>query len=529
MGSAVLRSAARRAAPVRTVEGPAAHCARHARGSVVSHPGRNDGRVLRAGQPTGGRDGRCRDGGRRGARLPVLRQPRPARVRRRHRKSRWTAGRRRDSDRRRGSRLRRRVLCACAEVRARHGRLECVVGHRAGAGVRPNQVGRHRIRRRRLAGELPHRAEQSRRRRRQRAQDRAAQHAVRRGGQGRVRHVLHRLLPQSRRHRTDAAQHVSRQSARQHRPHPGLLHRSHRWIVFLSHRRLSRRPTATAAITVRRLAGDRQFERKPSMNNLYRELAPITEAAWADIELEATRTFKRHIAGRRVVDVSGPGGPTMAAVGIGRLTDVTSPSEGVIAHLRASKPLVRLRVPFTLSRSEIDDVERGAKDSDWDPVKDAAKKLAFVEDRAIFEGYGAASIEGIRNASSNTPLKLPKDARAFPDVISQALSGLRLAGVDGPYSVLLSADAYTKVSETTEHGYPIREHLHRLVDGDIIWAPAIDGAFVLTTRGGDFDLQLGTDLAIGYLSHDADTVQLYMQETMTFLCYTAEASVCLGT
>jgi uncharacterized linocin/CFP29 family protein len=114
-------------------------------------------------------------------------------------------------------------------------------------------------------------------------------------------------------------------------------------------------------------------------------------------------------------------------------------------------------------------------------------------------------------------------------VISQALSELRLAGVDGPYSVLLSADAYTKVSETTENGYPLRDHLNRLVDGDIIWAPAIDGAFVLSTRGGDFDLHLGTDVSIGYLSHDADTVQLYLQETMTFLCYTAEASVALTT
>ena len=93
--------------------------------------------------------------------------------------------------------------------------------------------------------------------------------------------------------------------------------------------------------------------------------------------------------------------------------------------------------------------------------------------------------------------------------------------------MLLSADVYTTVSETTDHGYPIREHLNRLVDGDIIWAPAIDGAFVLSTRGGDFDLQLGTDVSIGYLSHDADTVQLYLQETLTFLCYTAEASVAL--
>jgi uncharacterized linocin/CFP29 family protein len=264
-------------------------------------------------------------------------------------------------------------------------------------------------------------------------------------------------------------------------------------------------------------------------NNLYRNLAPVTDVAWTEIELEATRTFKRHIAGRRVVDVSEPGGPVTASVSTGRLLDVQAPSEGVEAHLRASKPLVRLRVPFTLSRSEIDDVERGSQDSDWDPVKEAAKKLAFVEDRAIFEGYAAASIDGIRNSSSNPALTLPEDPRAIPDIITQALSELRLAGVDGPYSVLLSADVYTKVSETTEHGYPILEHINRLVNGDIIWAPAIDGAFVLTTRGGDFDLQLGTDVSIGYTSHDAETVQLYLQETLTFLNYTAEASVALST
>lgn len=264
------------------------------------------------------------------------------------------------------------------------------------------------------------------------------------------------------------------------------------------------------------------------MNNLYRDLAPVTEAAWEEIKLEATRTFKRHVAGRRVVDVSEPGGPIAAAVSTGRLAHVASPTDGVEAHLRESKPLVRLRVPFTLSRYEIDNVERGANDSDWDPVKVAAKKLAFVEDRAIFEGYAAASIEGIRSASSNKALILPADPSEIPYVVTQAISELRLAGVDGPYSVLLSADVYTKVSETTEHGYPILEHIDRLVPGDIIWAPAIDGAFVLTTRGGDFDLQLGTDVTIGYTSHDADTVQLYLQETLTFLCYTSEASVALS-
>jgi uncharacterized linocin/CFP29 family protein len=264
------------------------------------------------------------------------------------------------------------------------------------------------------------------------------------------------------------------------------------------------------------------------MNNLHRELAPITDEAWAEIELEATRTFKRHIAGRRVVDVSEPSGPVTAAISTGHLVDVAAPGDGVVAHLRESRPLVRLRVPFTVARADVDDVERGSQDSDWDPVKEAAKQLAFAEDRAIFEGYEAASISGVRKTSTNPALALPEDPREIPDVIAQALSELRLAGVDGPYSVLLSADVYTAVSETTAHGYPVREHLGRLVDGEIIWAPAIDGAFVLSTRGGDFDLQLGTDVSIGYLSHDANTIELYLEETLTFLNYTAEASVALS-
>ncbi len=265
------------------------------------------------------------------------------------------------------------------------------------------------------------------------------------------------------------------------------------------------------------------------MNNLHRELAPVTDAAWASIEAEARRTFEQHVAARRVVDVQGPDGSSLASVGTGHITPVDSPGgDGIIARLRTSQQLVELRVPFTLNRQDVDDVERGAQDSDWQPVKDAAKKIAFAEDRAIFEGYAAAGITGVRQSSSNPVLSLPAEARDYPNVISQALSALRLAGVGGPYSLLLSADAYTMVSETSDHGYPIRDHLSRVVDGDIIWAPAIDGAFVLTGRGGDFELRLGQDLSIGYLSHDAEHVELYFQESLTFLVYTAEASVALG-
>jgi uncharacterized linocin/CFP29 family protein len=269
------------------------------------------------------------------------------------------------------------------------------------------------------------------------------------------------------------------------------------------------------------------------MNNLHRELAPISDAAWVQIEEETARTFKRYLAGRRVVDVMGPKGNDLAAVGTGHLRPIDSPRDGVLARLREVKSVVELRVPFELDRQSIDDVERGANDSDWQPAKDAARQIAFAEDGAVFDGYAAAGIVGIRQGTSNPKMALPSDVREYPNAIAQGLSQLRLVGVNGPYAVLLGADAYTALSETSDHGYPVLEHVKRLFDGKngdgkIIWAPAIDGACVVTTRCGDFELDIGQDVSIGYLSHTETVVRLYLQETFTFLLLTTEAAVALS-
>ncbi|MFF3665997.1 family 1 encapsulin nanocompartment shell protein [Microtetraspora malaysiensis] len=264
------------------------------------------------------------------------------------------------------------------------------------------------------------------------------------------------------------------------------------------------------------------------MNNLHRELAPISDAAWADLEEEARRTFRRHVAGRRVVDVVGPEGVRLSAVGTGHLQPAEPPVNGVVARTRRSQPIVELRAPFTVDRQQVDAVERGAKDADWQPVKDAARQMALAEDRVIFDGYPAAGVIGLRAASSLSAIPLPADVPGYPGAVSRAMSALRLAGVDGPYSLALGADAYTAVSEATDHGYPIHEHIARVLGGEIIWAPAVDGAFLLSTRGGDFELHIGQDVSIGYLDHDDAAVQLYFQETLTFLAYTAEAVVALS-
>jgi uncharacterized linocin/CFP29 family protein len=264
------------------------------------------------------------------------------------------------------------------------------------------------------------------------------------------------------------------------------------------------------------------------MNNLHRELAPISDAAWAQIEAETSRTLKRYFGGRRVVDMPGPGGITLSAIGTGHLQTIDALEQGVEARRRDVSRLVELRAPFELDRQMIDDVERGAADSDWQPAKDAARQIAFAEDRAIFEGYPAAGVKGIRDGASNKSVPLPADVRAYPQAIANGLSELRLAGVNGPYAAIFGADEYTALAETSDHGYPVLEHVKRLVEDEIIWAPAIRGGFVMTKRGGDFALHVGQDVSIGYSGHTDTAVRLYLQETFTFLLLTAEAAVALA-
>ncbi|MBV8227404.1 MAG: bacteriocin family protein [Verrucomicrobia bacterium] len=263
------------------------------------------------------------------------------------------------------------------------------------------------------------------------------------------------------------------------------------------------------------------------MNNLHRELAPISDKAWAQVEQEASRTLKRHLAARRVVDVLGPKGLELSAIGTGHLHQIQAPSDGIQAAQREAKALVELRVPFELTRQAIDDVERGAMDSDWSSVKEAARKIAFAEDCSVFDGYPAAGIQGIREGSSNPAVALPSNVKDYPGAVAQAVSQLRLAGVNGPYALVLSARAYTAASGVSDEGYPVFHHIERVVDGGIIWAPGIEGGFVVTTRSGDFELDIGQDISIGYRGHSSTVVELYFQETFTFRLLTTEAAVVL--
>lgn len=266
------------------------------------------------------------------------------------------------------------------------------------------------------------------------------------------------------------------------------------------------------------------------MNNLHRSLAPISPEAWAEIEQEARRTFASRIAGRKVVDVPEAGGLALSAVGTGHLSDAECAVAGVRARSRVVAPIVELRAEFTVARQAVDDVARGAADSDWDNVKVAAERLALAEDAIVFSGAPELQVTGIIPGTSNPVLAVPTEPSQAPDVVARAMTQLRSVGVSGPYALALSSDLFTAVWESSDHGYPIGNHIRRILgeDGEIVYAPALHGAVLLSLRGGDFTLHLGQDVSIGYLSHDDAQVRLYLQESLTFRFNTAEAAVVIA-
>jgi uncharacterized linocin/CFP29 family protein len=262
------------------------------------------------------------------------------------------------------------------------------------------------------------------------------------------------------------------------------------------------------------------------MNHLMRELAPISEPAWGEIEEEANRTLKHFLTARRVVDFVGPEGWTKDAVPVGRVEKISDAPEGVKVRTRVPQPLIELRAKFAVPRSTIDAIDRGARDIDLDPVRDAARHLALAEDGAVFMGYEAAHITGIAEGDANAALPIGDNYSQYPQTVARAVAVLQDIGVGGPYAVALGPRCFTGVIESTEMGgYPVMEHLRLIAGGPVLWAPAVDGAVVLSTRGGDFELTVGQDATIGYLEHDAERVLLYLEESFTFQVFTPEAAV----
>ncbi|MDA8310461.1 MAG: family 1 encapsulin nanocompartment shell protein [Actinomycetota bacterium] len=265
-----------------------------------------------------------------------------------------------------------------------------------------------------------------------------------------------------------------------------------------------------------------------TMDNLLRARAPLADEVWSLIDEEARQRLAPALAGRKLVDFSGPHGWHHSGTDLGRATPIGAPTRSLVARRRAVLPLVELRAPFALSLEELRDAARGARDVDFGALDEAARAIARAENVAIFHGWPEAQIRGIADASVHEPVTLGPDFGDYPARIASGVAVLLSAGIGGPYALALGPEGYTGVVETTGRGgLVVLDHLREILGGPVVRAPGVEGGVVVSLRGGDFLFESGEDLSIGYEHHDAERVHLYLEESFSFRVLSADAAVFL--
>ncbi|GAB6280566.1 MAG: family 1 encapsulin nanocompartment shell protein [Thermovirga sp.] len=264
------------------------------------------------------------------------------------------------------------------------------------------------------------------------------------------------------------------------------------------------------------------------MDMLKRSVSPISDEAWSEIDEQARKVLKSRLSARKFVDVSGPYGWDYAVVSTGRLE--ISPHEGgkdVRWGVHLVQPLVETRVTFEMDLWELDNVIRGAKDLCLDPVIEAANKIAEFEENAVYGGFEPACIAGFSQAGAEQTVSLstgkPGEMMAG---LSEATMLLNKNAIVGPF-VLVAGPQLWQTIEVLGEGYPLKKRVSSLADGGTILSPHIDGGFLVSSRGGDFELTLGQDVSIGYESTMDGKVRLFMAESFTFRVIEPKAIVSL--
>jgi uncharacterized linocin/CFP29 family protein len=261
------------------------------------------------------------------------------------------------------------------------------------------------------------------------------------------------------------------------------------------------------------------------MDILRRELAPISPEGWSLIDTTAKDTLSAKLSGRKFVNIDGPHGIAHAAAPLGRLKVIKDTSGKDLGYgVHSVLPLVETRVHFDLPIWELDNLARGAKDINLDSVIEACSTAAAFEEAAVFDGLEPAGIAGLHQAVAGHTVPLTLAADALIDAVREAQMQLIAAGVTG--SLYLVANA--AICKFLAHAIPggvLHDIVEKQIGGSVIFSSSVKDALLVAGRGGDAELTVGQDFAIGYHGHNVTTVNLFLAESFTFRVVTPEALV----
>lgn len=259
------------------------------------------------------------------------------------------------------------------------------------------------------------------------------------------------------------------------------------------------------------------------MNILKKSLAPVTDKAWKEIELQSERVLREYLTARQISDIDGPNGIEMGAVSTGRLIIPPDQSgEGINYGIREVIPLVEVRKPFTLDLWELDNASRNAADIDLENLEKAARQIASFEDDFLYHGFEGTHAPGMVGATKEKPVKISVNEDEFIRAVVEQVAELKQDAVEGPYALVMPDKIWSELV-SIHSGYPLSRQLKAIIDGPIIMHHSNKEIFLASKRGGDFELVLGQDISLGYEGYDTEKIKLYFTESFTYRILSPEA------
>lgn len=251
------------------------------------------------------------------------------------------------------------------------------------------------------------------------------------------------------------------------------------------------------------------------MDILKRDIAPISDKAWQEIDDTARNVLKCLLTARRSVHVNGPKGMDYNAVPEGRIEMVSENKSGVGVAKYNVLPLLELRNQFSLSKWELDNIERGCKDIDLSNLEKAVEEIALLEEDMVYNGYAKGGIKGL-SAEAEHSVKIGGETTGnILKAIGEAKYKLTHAYAKAPFNLIVSQKLYEKLL-LVENGVRVIDMVQEMIGGKVYYTGLVKDGLMFPQKHEDLELTIGQDFAIGYQSDDQNTVNLFITESLFF-------------
>ena len=185
---------------------------------------------------------------------------------------------------------------------------------------------------------------------------------------------------------------------------------------------------------------------------------------------------------------------------------------------------------FSLSKSVIEDIQRGVSDYDDSTLREVANDFSQIENSIILSGLSGANIDGIitNPEIKSIEVKSTKDILAG---VAKAMGVFNQEFVSGTFKLVVSSQTLGKLYTEFFDGFSVKTKLDDILgSNEIIVNQTIgdDKALLISQRGGDFEFYSGLDVCVGFEKELDKSIELFLLQTLSFRVINPEAAILLN-